>query len=419
MAPEMAGIRSVTLVDQLIGTPEFTQDPYPTYRRLREESPVAWSQRWESWVITRFADVDAMLRDTRRFSNVERFGDMLGRLPGEYTDELSSLREHVSLGMANVDPPDHSRLRALASKAFHARAIDALRPHVKAIVDELLDAVAADGEMDVVRDLAFPLPAIVISEMLGVPPEDRALFKGWVGDTQFHGSQDNAVQALLERARRASAAVVSLTEWLRPQFEERRRRPTDDLLSALVAAEDRGDVLSEAELVTTCIVLVRAGHITTQGLIGNAVLGLLRHPRQLSLLIDHPDLIGSAVEEFLRYDTPFLRDLRRVAVDTEFAGVTMRSGDLVSLMLGAANRDPAQCPEPERLDITRPASQHVAFGVGVHFCLGAPLARLEAEVALSTLLHRWPRLSLGPTSPRYPSDNVLHSLESLTVRLSA
>jgi len=204
-----------------------------------------------------------------------------------------------------------------------------------------------------------------------------------------------------------------------PQFEERRRRPTDDLLSALVAAEDRGDVLSEAELVTTCIVLVRAGHITTQGLIGNAVLGLLRHPRQLSLLIDHPDLIGSAVEEFLRYDTPFLRDLRRVAVDTEFAGVTMRSGDLVSLMLGAANRDPAQCPEPERLDITRPASQHVAFGVGVHFCLGAPLARLEAEVALSTLLHRWPRLSLGPTSPRYPSDNVLHSLESLTVRLSA
>ena len=415
----MAATQPATFVDELVDTAEFAQDPYPTYRRLREEAPIAWSSRWESWVVTGYADVDAIFRDSGRFSNVERFGNMLGHLPDEYRAELAPLREHVSLGMANVDPPDHNRLRALANKAFHARTIDALRPSVQATVDELLDAVAGHGEMDVVGDLAFPLPAIVISQLLGVPPEDRSRFKGWVDDTQFHGSQDHSVEALLGRARRASAGVVSLTEWLRPKFEERRRRPTGDLLSALVAAEERGDVLSEAELVTTCIVLVRAGHITTQGLIGNAVLGLLRYPDQLALLIARPDLAAQAVEEFLRYDPPFLRDLRRVTVDTEFAGVSMRSGDLVSLMLGAANRDPARFPDPERLDITRPASRHLAFGLGVHFCLGAPLARLEADVALSSLVRRWPRLSLGSTAPRYVPDNVMHSLESLTVRLAA
>lgn len=410
---------SLPWIEEEIGTPAFLQDPYPVYSRLREERPITWSSRWNAWLVTRYDDVLAMLGDTKRFSNRARFDNFIDRAPEESRGEFAPLQEHVSLGLANMDPPDHSRLRALANKVFHPRAIEQLRPRVEAIVSELLDAVEGAGRIDIVRDLAFPLPAILISEILGVPAEDRQQFHHWVEETAFHGGADvEGDQTLVVRMRRANDAVVALTGWLRPQFEERRRRPTDDLLSGLVAAEKSDSVLSDAELVTMCILLVRAGHITTQGLIGNGVHALLRDPAQRAAVIDDPDVMGNAVEEFLRYDTPFLRTLRRVTEDVEYCGEELRAGDIVSLMLGAANRDPAHWPDPERCDVTRPRRKHLAFGYGVHFCLGAPLARLETEVAVAELLRRWPGLYIDDGGGRYMADNVMHCFESLPVVLT-
>lgn len=409
----------MTLVDDLIQSPASWQDPYPAYARLREEAAVTWSDVWGAWVASRYADVVAALRDTRRFSNTDRFNNMIDRLPSEYSTELAPLREHFSLGVSNADPPDHTRLRALANPAFHPRSMAKVRPRVQAIVDELLDAAADAGEMDVVADLAFPLPAIVIAEMLGVPPGDRTQFRQWMAETVIHSSPSDSVDVSLQRARRAAAAIVSLTDWLRPMIESRRRRPTDDLLSTLVAAEGSSGALTEAELVTMCIILVRAGHQTTEALISNAVLALLQHPDQLALLLHRPELVPAAVEEFLRYHTSFLRTLRRVVEDTELGGVNLRAGDLVFLMLGSANHDPDQFPHSEQFDIARPAARHMSFGHGVHFCLGAPLARLEAELAITSLLARWPRFSLASTPPRHAPDDLMHHLESLRIRLNS
>ncbi len=405
------------LADHIIGSPEFLEDPYPAYRRLREEAPVAWSDMWGGWVVSRYADVESVLRNVPVFSNVDRFNSLLDDLPAEDDSELTPLREHLRLGLANADPPEHSRLRGLLAKAFQPRSIDPLRPRVQAIVDSLYDGVADAGELDVPRDLAFPLPAIVIAELVGVPPSDRSRFKAWVDATTFHSSTDYSPSAVLEQARAASAAVVALAGWLRPMIEERRRTRSADLLGALVAAETAGEILTDAELVTMTIVLVRAGHVTTEGLIGNMLLALLRHPEQLRLLIDRPELIALAVEESLRYDAPFLRTMRRVTTDTSLGGIPMRPGERVWLLLGSANRDPAFLPDGERFDITRAPARHLSFGIGIHFCVGAPLARLEAQVAVSTLLARWPRLRLGPREPQHVRNDLMRHLDSMHVVL--
>lgn len=409
----------VTLADELLDTTTFFHDPYPAYRRLREDEPVAWSGLWGQWLVTRHADVMNTLRDTERFSNTGRFVGMLDRLPPEYRRELAPLYEHIAHGWTNVDGAEHRRLRALTSKTFHPRAIDAFRPRVQVIVDELLEAGSRGSEIDVVRDLTFPLPTVVITELLGVPLDDRARFKQLVDDSQFHGPPDTSHPALLDRARRAAAAIVELTDWLRPHIDDRRRHPKDDLLTALVAAQERGEIQGDGELVTMCIILVRAGEQTTQALIGNGLFALLRNRDQLRLLQANPELMSGAVEEFLRFDPPFLRTVRRVVDDMDFEGTPLRAGDLVSLMLGSANRDPEQFSEPDRFDIARPPSRHVAFGYGVHFCLGAPLARLEAEIAVFTLITRWPGLELShsPVHHQYIADNVFHSLKALPVRL--
>ena len=409
----------MTLADEFVDTEDFLQDPYPAYRRLRSEAPVVWSARWSSWIITRHADAVAVLRNAQTFSNVDRFAGLLDRLPQTWGRELAPLREHVSLGVSNTDPPDHARLRSLANAAFQPRAIAALRPRVGSIVEELLAPAAEAGHMDVVHDLAFPLPAIAISELLGVPAEDRTRFRQWIADTEFHGSPDASDDGLLARARRASSAIVTLTEWLRPMIEQRRQEPAGDLLSHLVNAEEQGEVLSEAELVTICIILVRAGHITTRNLIANSVLALVDHPEQMALLVERPSLMPQAVEEFLRYDAPMVRTLRRVAFNTAFGGSIMAQDQIVSVMLGAANRDPERFRHPEQLDITRVRNRHLSFGHGIHTCLGAALSRLEAEVALSALIKRWPGLCLASPTVRYAPDNVMHTLESLPVALSA
>lgn len=371
---------------------ELRRDPYPYYRSLRERDPFHRSYLADGWVLSRYADVEAVLSD-RRFSaderNQRRWKSIRARaerrgLPDPYeTDRASMLR---------LDPPDHTRLRNLVSKAFTPRAVERMRSRTEEVIDELLARLPASGRIELVGDFAAPLPVTVIAEMLGVPSADRDRFRHW---------SDEAVKTLgdstAEEEKAALRAMEELGEYIGAVAEERRREPRADLLSALVAAEEEGDKLSEQELFTTCVLLLVAGNETTTKLIGNAILALLRSPEQLELLRSEPKRIPGAVDELLRYDGPVQLTSRMVTEDTELAGRRLEKGQQLVLLLGAANRDPAQFEDPDRLDVTRENVRHLAFGQGLHFCLGAQLARLEGRLALEALITRLPDLRLaGP-----------------------
>ncbi len=407
-------ISSSSSVDQLLVSPEIFSDPYPIYHQLREQDPVHWSEVWGCWVLTRYADVIAVLRDYRRFTNVGRIASFLDQLPADVRAQIQPLYDNFTVGMPNTDPPEHTRVRGLVNTAFSARVVEGMRPRVQQIVDDLLDQAEGDGGMEVIGSFAYPLPAIVIAETLGVPAEDRDQFKAWSDDiVAFHGTGRPHSETIMK----STAALLETKAWLLRLIEARRKQPEDDLISALVAAEERGDMLSETELVATCITLLTAGHETTTGLVGNGLLALLRHPDQLRKLRENPALIGTAVEEFLRFDTSFLRAWRLTAEDVEIGGKQIPKGQTLSLMLGAANRDPAQFEDPDRLDITRDPNLHTSFGWGIHFCAGAPLARREAEIAFTTLLHRFPHLKLDEEGVEWQQNNTFHNLKSLPVIL--
>ena len=400
-------------LDELLTSPEFYRDPYPAYHTLRTEDPVHWSEAWGGWVMTRYDDIEAVLRDHRRFTKAGHVTRVLDELPPSTLAQIGPLRENFSVGMPQTDPPEHTRVRALVSKAFTPAVIEGMGARIQAIVDELLEAVAPKGEMDLIADFAFPLPAIVVAEMIGCPLEDRDRFKKWSDDiVSFHGSG----RADTARVLRSNQAFVETREWLRKLFDERRTRPGDDLLSRLVAVEQEGEMLSETELVATCITLLTAGHETTTGLIANGMLALLHHPEQRKLLEENPDLIESAVDEFLRYDPPFQRTWRLTTEDVEMRGKRMKKGQVVSQMLGAASRDPERFPDPDRLDITRQDTTHLAFGFGVHYCLGAVLAHREAELAVPTLLRRLPGLRLAVHEPEWQQNITFHAPKSLPLR---
>ena len=407
-------MNSSSSLDQLLISPDILSDPYPIYHQLREEDPVHWSDAWGCWVLTRYADVIAVLRDYRRFTNVGRIAAFLDQLPADVRAQIRPLYDNFTVGMPNTDPPEHTRVRGLVNTAFSARVVEGMRPRVQAIVDGLLDQAASGGGMEVIGSFAYPLPAIVIAETLGVPAEDRDQFKEWSDDiVAFHGTGRPHTETIMK----STAALLETKAWLLQLIEARRKEPEDDLISALVAAEERGDMLSETELVATCITLLTAGHETTTGLIGNGLLALLRHPEQLRMLRENPDLIGTAVEEFLRFDTSFLRAWRLTAEDVEIGGKQIPKGQTLSLMLGAANRDPAQFEDPDRLDITRDPNLHTSFGWGIHFCAGAPLARREAEIAFTTLLRRFPDMKLDEAGVEWQQNNTFHNLKSLPVIL--
>jgi len=384
--------------------PEFVADPYPTYHRLRANDPVHRSPLG-FWILTRYEDVVSVLRDPR-----------LGK---EGIEALVAARygapaPAVGLSMLVRDPPDHTRLRSLVNKAFTPRVVEVLRPRVQQIVDGLLDAVKRAGGMDLIEDFAYPLPVIVICEMLGVPAADRERFKQWGLDIA------RSLDALLlppesDVAKRGAGARRALAEYFRALIAERRASPRPDLLSGLVAAEEAGDKLSEDELLATCMLLLIAGHETTVNLIGNGTLALLRHPAELGRLRDDPTRIGSAVEELLRYDGPVQRTTRIPSEDVVLGGRTIGKGEMVMAFIGAADRDPAQFPEPDRLDITRTDNRHVAFGLGIHFCLGAPLARVEGQIAINTLVSRLPKLALATDRPEYRQSLTLRGLTALPV----
>lgn len=386
--------------------PEFNADPYPFYHRLREADPVHRSPLG-FWVLTRYDDCVMVLRDPR-------FGraGFEGVLESVYGNTVEQGRLPTS--MLFRDPPDHTRLRGLVSRAFTPRVVEALRPRIQQIVDGLLDRVQGAGRMEVISDLAYPLPVIVISEMLGVPEEDRERIKQWSADIarSLDAIGLPTDPEIVDRGRTGRRAIG---DYFRSLIPDRKKRPRGDLLSLLIEAEEQGDKLSEGELLATCVLLYIAGHETTVNLIGNGLLALLRHPKELERLRDEPSLIQSAVEELLRYDGPVQRTARITNADVELGEHTIPKGSMVVPVIGAANRDPAHFPDPDRLDVSRPDNRHIAFGFGIHFCLGAPLARLEGQITLGTLLHRLPRLALSTERPEWRESQVLRGLKALPV----
>ncbi len=393
--------------------PEVHEDPYPLYQRLRAEDPVHRSVLG-FWVLTRHADVLAVLRDPR-MSRDPRRSERLERLRSSFeVDELLTAEE-AAPSMLFVDPPDHTRLRTLVNKAFTPAAVERLRPRVEAIVAGLLDRVAGVGAMDVVDDLAYPLPVTVICELFGVPEGDRDRFRAW--SRGMVRLLDPLVAA--DALERALQARLALRGYLGALIAERRAHPTGDLLTALIAAEDQGRQLSEAELVSMCVLLLVAGHETTVNLIANGMLALLRQPEARARLQAEPALVASAVEELLRYDSPVQFTSRHALADLDIGDRRVRAGETVVAVLGAANRDPAQFPDPDRLDLARAPNRHVAFGGGIHFCLGAPLARMEARIAIPALLARLPGLELGPQPPVRRDTVTLRGLASLPVTFLA
>ena len=385
--------------------PVTRADPYLVYRRLREEDPVHRSPLG-IWILSRYADIEPRLRDPN-FSNDIRNASTLPLAAAPGVEDRIERRSKV---MLFVDPPDHTRLRGLVNKAFTPRTVEALRPRAQEIVDDLLGRVEGEGGMDLIADLAYPLPVIVIAEMLGVPPEDRDVFHKW--STDLARSLDPLLPPELMDVIERSAD--EFTEYFAKLIAQRRANPGDDLLSALVAAEQSGDRLSEEELLSTCILLLVAGHETTMNLIGNGMLALLRHPDQLDRLRADPSLVPNAIEELLRYDGTVQMTGRTAKARIEIAGNTIEAGEICILLIGSANRDPERFNDPERVDVMRSDIKHLAFGAGAHYCLGAPLARVEAHIAFKELFRRLPpSLRLATEEPEWRDNIVLRGLKSL------
>jgi cytochrome P450 len=396
-----------------LADPAILPDPYPVLAGLREASPFAEIDG-AFVVVGRHADCSAVLRHPNASS--ERHKSLLTPTPPRRTRDRPSF--------LSLDPPDHTRLRRLVSKAFTPRTVAGLEPRIRAITGELLTAAAAAGQMEVVSQLAYPLPVRIISELLGVPVDDYPRFAGWSARLA-HSLQPGFGIDPAEAEARAEAAQVASDEfavYFRELIAIRRARPAQDLLSQMIAAEDDGEKLTEDELIATCVLLLVAGHETTVGLIANGILALLRHPEQLARLRDNPDLAASAVEETLRYDAPVQMTARVARGGMQIGPVAAPGGALVLLLLAAAGRDPAVFDDPDRFDISRGATGHLAFAAGPHFCLGAPLARLEAAIALESFARRIQAPTLNVSSLDYKPNLNLRGPDRLVVefdRISA
>ncbi|MFL5629090.1 MAG: cytochrome P450 [Ktedonobacteraceae bacterium] len=379
-----------------LNSPGFKANPYPAFAQLRSHDPVhqiLMPGGRTAWLITRYEDADDILKDQRFVKDVRHAlspEELAQRFPwAQMQPQVQPVHNFLSHHMLNSDPPDHTRLRALVNISFTPRLVEQWRERIQAITNELLDAVQDKGEMDLIDEFAFPLPIIVITEMLGVPSEDRMNFRKWSNMVVEAAGNPEAFQQAREH-------LAAFREYLRKLIDEKRGHPSDDLLGKLIQAEAEGDKLSEDELIAMVFLLLIAGHETTVNLIGNGVLALLLHPDQIEKLKQTPPLIKTAIEEFLRYQGPLLTATQRWArEDVEIDGKLLRRGDSVLVVLASANRDPAEFAQPEELDITRPENRHLAFGKGIHYCLGAPLARLEGQIAIGTLIRRMPNLRLN------------------------
>jgi pimeloyl-[acyl-carrier protein] synthase len=387
--------------------PEVLANPYPLYHRLRTEDPVHWDPYLHTWIVTRYADVITVL---------QHFSASRTPTPEQLTalglSKLVPFAQVLVRQMLFLDPPAHGRIRSLASNAFTPRRVESLRLHIQDIMDSLMDAVQDKGRMDVITDLAYPLPAIVTAEMLGLPTSDWQQLVAWSADfAEVLGNfQHNP-----EGAPRVLRSLEEMTEYFRAAIREHQEHPRDDLISAFLVAEHEGDRLTEEEVVANSIMVMTGGQETTTNLIGNGILTLLRNPDQLEPLRTDPDLIPNAIEELLRYESPIQYTSRLAPDDVVLGGKTIRKRQAVIAVMGAANRDPERFPEPDRLDISRQDNRHLAFAWAAHFCFGAPLARLEGHVAFETILRRMPNLRLEPGPVKWRANLGFRGLTTLPV----
>jgi cytochrome P450 len=401
-----------TLSEDGILDPTVVDDPYPYFASLRSAGGIQWNSRYRSWMISSFELVNEGVRGS--LFSADRVSPFLQSLldAPETDTELAQAMQVLNDWMTFKDPPEHTRLRRLVYRAFTPGRVRKMQDDIATTVEELLDALPANGEFDLIRDFAFPLPAIVIAGMLGVPPEDRDKFKSWSGDLAsliFGALEDRG------RHARASRGMQDLTAYLKTLIDRFTLEPTDNLISVLVQTDGEDDPLTENEIMATCVLLLFGGHETTTNLIASGVLALLQHPQQRELLTSQPELIGSAVEEILRYDGPAKAVMRVASDEVVMNGHVIRPGQRVFLLIGAANRDPDVFVDPDRFDIGRDPNPHIGFGVGIHYCLGASLARLEGAVAIPAVLRRYPHLAIAADELHWQPLMLNRALEQLPV----
>ncbi len=401
-----------------LGSPATNANPFPEFARLRAEDPVHWSPAMKAWIVTRYADVKQVALNNRQIS-ADRLTPFFKSNPEYQKGTIDSLVRYLNHWMVFRDPPDHTRLRRLFNKAFTPTSVENLRANVEDIVGHLIDgmqAKAARGEtVDYIADFAYPLPASVIMDLLGVPRADLESVKHWSDDIAlFIGSAQVAGNKYL----RAESGAKAMSGYFRTLVEDRTAQPRDDMISQLVLARDDRDALNTDEIIGTCILLLFAGHETTTNLIGNGFLYSMKHRAQWERLVADPTLAAPAVEEFLRYDGPSGALARVASADLEMNGKTIRAGQRVFAFVNAANRDPEAFDEPERFDVGRAQNPHLTFGHGIHFCLGAPLARLEAQIAATRLAERLPHIRLSGGDPDWHDSLILRGVKRLPVQLA-
>jgi len=388
---------------------EHQLDPYPTYEALRADDPIHFSELFQGWVLSRHADVAAVLRDPC-FSVDRSNAEVIRGTPlPPVRDELRNLAEALKRNMLFTDPPDHTRMRALVAKAFTPHKVEEYRVRVQQVVDGLFDAAAKAGRMDFMHDVADSLPVIVVAEVLGLPSDNRQAFKRWAEDVG--AALDPLVSP--DAFNQAQDSALEMYQYFRTIFAERRAHSRDDLISILLSAEARGDVRSEYELFANCALLLGAGHQTTTNFLGNAVLALAQHPDERRRLAEHPSIIGTAIEECLRYDSPVQMTARMAKEPYRINGKVIAKDDFVVLLIGAANRDSAAFPSPDRLDLCRRENRHLAFSFGAHACVGALLARLQGDIVITTLLRRFPRFRAEHEAPDWRPMVMSRGLNSL------
>jgi hypothetical protein len=402
-------------VRRVLFTQEIVQDPYPAYRRLLEEGPVHFVDvsggMWGVWAIFSHAECSAILKDPRL--SAKRAARMLIALPLNRQAEFKELGRLLSLWMLFIDAPEHTRLRKLMNKGFGQASAEALRPQVERIVDRILDPLANISHVDLVNELAYPMPVRVISELLGIPEEMYDAFLRWndaIAD--FIGNPHRTI----EQAQNAQIAVLALTDFFRKAVAERRRKKGGDLISLLIDIEEEGDVLTEEELYAQCVMLLWAGHETTRNLVANGIHSLLQEPEKMAELGNNPALIRTAVEEFLRFESPVQYTARFTKEDINLCNVRIPKGQTIFCMLGAANRDPKQFRDPDTLNLNRLNNQHLAFGAGPHFCIGSQLARLEGQVAILRIIQRFPQMHLAQRA-EWSSNFGFRALKTLLVEM--
>lgn len=382
---------------------QLLTNPYPAYHVIRKLDPVHWSDSWQSWFVTRYQDVAHLMKDSRL--SVAQVGKFSHRLEGEEPmdearEQLKRIEQWLASFLLFTDPPAHTRLRGLISKAFTPRSVELLAPVVQQRVDRLLEPLQSGQVVDMMEHLAIPLPVMTIADFLGSRPQDYRELAGWSHDlASFLGNDDLTPLSVA----RSLASLEGMAAYFHQLMEERRRQPEDDLMSRLLQAQHEGSTLQESEILSMCILLFGAGHDTTTNFIANGLLALLQHPSEASKLARQPELVDKVVEEVLRYDSPSLIAVRSVLEEMEVGGKTFLPGDSVNLCMGAANRDPGQFPEPDRFRVERQEAQHIPFGKGIHFCVGSFLARLEARTVFATFLRRWPNSRLAVAPERIPT----------------